>query len=158
MAPADPSLVSDERVAGCEGFLQHAVYASRERQAARAGLGGARLDAPSGPGSCGLGEGAELDVELTDEGRALAERLWPSGLTEAVATGIREVTNAWIGRQDALDRKRNHFIRDFRQAHGMDRQGYGEAETREFEDGLERINAEVREGLRRAATELGAVG
>ena len=60
----------------------------------------------------------------------------------------------WITLQDSLDRKRNHYLRDFRQEHGFDRQAYVTEELAKYEGRIERINREVDDGLRNAAEEL----
>jgi hypothetical protein len=65
---------------------------------------------------------------------------------------VRDVMTAWIERQDALDRKRNHFLKDFRGRHGFDRRLYGPEVLAEFEAGLARINVEE-DSERRAAAE-----
>ncbi len=49
----------------------------------------------------------------------------------------------WVKRQDGLDRKRNHFLKDFRGAHGADRRTYSEAVKAEYESGLDAVNARV---------------
>ena len=67
---------------------------------------------------------------------------------------IQDVMRGWITLQDSLDRKRNHYLRDFRQEHGFDRQAYTPEELAKYEKGLERTNHEVDDGLRKAAEEL----
>jgi len=64
----------------------------------------------------------------------------------------------WVRRQDALDRRRNHFLKDFRHAHGFDRTRYTAEQRAEFESGLERINAEENEKRAQAAEELLSAG
>ena len=61
---------------------------------------------------------------------------------------------AWIEAQDALDRKRNHFLKAFRNEHGFDRTKYDAAELAEFESGLARINDEENRERRSAASKL----
>lgn len=58
----------------------------------------------------------------------------------------------WVRRQDGLDRKRNHYLKDFRQANGMDRTRYSPQQSAEFEQGLAKINQEETQ-LRLAAAE-----
>ena len=61
---------------------------------------------------------------------------------------------SWVKRQDALDRKRNHFMKDFRQTHGFDRTTYTSEQLASFETGLDAVNAEVAEARRQAAVAL----
>ena len=49
---------------------------------------------------------------------------------------------------------RNHFLRDFRNAHGADRSQYDPEQTAEFERGLGQINAEALAARREAAERL----
>lgn len=146
--------MSDRNLLAAEKLLQEAVYQARARQAAGVGLAARSLDAPAPPGGCGLGDALEEELELSDAGLEIARKLWPRSLTPLAAQRIRDILQEWVERQDALDRKRNHYLRDFRQAHGFDRRAYPAEVAREFEEGLERINAEVAERLRRAAREL----
>jgi len=137
-----------------ENLLQEAVYQARARQAAGVGLGGRNLGEPAPPGGCGMGEGPEEELELSHRGAEILRKLWPRPLAPVAAGRIRDVLQEWVERQDALDRKRNHYLRDFRQAHGFDRRAYGAEVARDFEAGLERINEEAAERLLRAAHEL----
>jgi hypothetical protein len=57
--------------------------------------------------------------------------------------------SAWVERQDAIDRKRNHFLKAFRSRHGFDRARYAPEVLGEWEAGLAGINAE--EDLERRA-------
>jgi hypothetical protein len=66
----------------------------------------------------------------------------------------RQTLAAWVERQDAFDRKRNHFLRDFRNRHGFDRSTYAPEVLAAFDAGLERINAEASAAQRVAAEEL----
>ena len=79
--------------------------------------------------------------------------MWPEGQAPATSA-LHELMTRWIQRQDALDRKRNHFLRDFRGANGFDRNAYAPDVMAAYEAGLEAVNAEVREGLRAAADAL----
>jgi len=134
-------------------FLEEAVYRSRARQAASTAL--APLAGSSDARRCGLGEKAALELDLGPRGAELFLELWPAGLPDdAALERVRAAMAAWIARQDALDRKRNHFLRDFRGAHGYDRAAYGPAEARAFEEGLAAVNAEVEAGLAAAASLL----
>ena len=138
-----------------QAFLQEAVYRSRARQAAGAAL--ALPPAPAGGEAlrrCGLGEKAAIELDLGPRGAELFETLWPDGLAPAALARVRAELADWIARQDALDRKRNHFLRAFRGAHGADRAQYGPDEARAFEDGLSAINGEVAAGLVSAAAAL----
>ena len=146
--------MSHSRIRLAESLLQEAVYCARARQAAGVGLAGSVLESLSGPGRCGLGKPIELELELTPHGKELLHELLPHPLGPTQLARIREVVARWIERADALDRKRNHFRRDFRAAHGFDRRDYGPAESQEFEKGLAQINAEANVGLRTAAEEL----
>ena len=144
--------MTEERIRQAESFLQEAVYQSRARQAAGVGLSGGRPDGPPGsPGSsCGLGANAAVDLELTERGEELFKQLWPRATAPTELAHIQETMSAWVECQDALDRKRNHYLRDFRQTHGFDRRSYTKEQASEFEAGLASINAEV--GVRLKAT------
>ena len=137
-----------------EDFLREAVYRSRGKQAVQVGLAGGNLDQPSGPANCGLGEKAALDLNLSSKGEEICQRLWPAGLEPPDLERIQDVMRGWIPHQDSLDRKRNHFLRDFRQAHGFDQEAYTPQELANYDEGLERVNREVDDGLHKAAEEL----
>ena len=137
-----------------ESFLQEAVYRSRERQAAGVEL---RRGAKPQAGNCGLGEKAAVELDLSQRGRELAEQLWPAGLANAKLEALKSAVAGWVVEQDALDRKRNHFLRDFRGEHGADRTRYSDATLRAFEAGLAKVNAEEtekRRGVARALADL----
>jgi len=127
-------------------FLMEAVYRSRNSQ----GLGSVF----AGKTNCGLGEGPVANLDLTERAQALFDELWTEPLTQAQLDEIRAKTRAWIERSDALDRDRNHFLRDFRQANGFDRTVYTEEQTTAYESGLERVNSGADEALGEAATSL----
>ena len=127
-------------------FLMEAVYRSRNSQ----GLGSVF----AGKTNCGLGEGPVTNLDLTERAQALFDELWTEPLTQAQLDEIRAKTRAWIERSDALDRDRNHFLRDFRQANGFDRTVYTEEQTTAYESGLEKVNSEADEALGEAATSL----
>lgn len=134
-----------DRIALAESFLQEAVYRSRGDQA------GATLMS-AGSASCGLGEKPSVVLDLSPRGEELFERLF--GGSDVDLDDLRGHMASWVERQDALDRKRNHFLRDFRGAHGTDRRGYDAKTSTEFESGLETINAEVTTARRRAAESM----
>jgi hypothetical protein len=154
-----------ERLALAEAFLQEAVYQSRAKQAAGSALAGlsgtisadSKASSP-GTGSdtrrCGLGLRAEIVLDLSARAIEIGRQLWPSGLPETELDRIQAVLRDWIELQDALDRKRNHFLKAFRQAHGFDRHAYPPELRAEFEAGLERVNAEVTERRRASAAAL----
>jgi hypothetical protein len=132
-----------------EAFLREAVYRSRAAQAAASVLPGA-VPPPAG-GRCGLGERAVVVLDLSDKGRELFERIWSEEPTEGEFARLRDVMREWIVDQDALDRKRNHFLKAFRNKHGPDRTRYSSADLAEYEAGLTRINSEEDEARRAAA-------
>ena len=134
----------EERLALAEAFLQEAVYRSRGDQA------GATLLA-AGSASCGLGEKPSVSLDLSPRAEVLFAELFHDGSDLA---SLRAHMAAWVKRQDALDRRRNHFMKDFRLAHGMDRQSYDPAQLAEFESGLEAINAEATVARRDAAAAM----
>src|SRR5260221_272995 len=70
------------------------------------------------------------------------------------AEEIQSAMTGWIERQDAIDRKRNHFLKSFRSRHGFDRIRYGPEATRELEAGLAAINAEEDSERRATAQRL----
>jgi hypothetical protein len=140
-APAD---VSTARLDAALRLLQEAVFAAR---------GGGSLaptsDDPTRLGGCGLGAGPNLDVAVLGAGasetaRAAAALLWPAGLDESRAARVREVIAGWVKRQDGLDRRRNHFIKDFRGEHGFDRTTYSDEIRAAYEHGVEAVNADNR--------------
>ena len=140
---------SEERLALAQAFLREAVFRSRATQAAS----GVFASKPDADGRCGLGEKAALVRDLTEEGANAFKRLWPDA-SDAHAEQIRARMNAWVVEQDALDRKRNHFIKAFRQKHGFDRVRWTREQSEEFDFGLAKINAGEDDSRRRAALEL----
>lgn len=126
-------------------LLLEAVYASRSRQGAANTLGG-------GDPSCGLGAKPELASDLTERGRELLAALWPGGPGDP--DGLRRAMSAWVRRQDAFDRRRNHYLKDFRGEHGFDRSAYSDEVRAAYEAGLEEINAENRSAQTEAAAAL----
>ncbi|MEC8512388.1 MAG: hypothetical protein VX015_09605 [Planctomycetota bacterium] len=135
----------DPRVALAESFLQEAVYRSRGDQA------GATL-LSAGSASCGLGEKPSVSLDLTPRAEELYEELFGGSAVDVEA--LRAVMTAWVKRQDALDRKRNHFLRDFRAENGADRRAYSEDLLTRYEAGLDAVNGEVGQARRAAAREL----
>lgn len=146
--------MSSARLEQAEAFLREAVFRSRERQAASVALAAPK----SSGGTCGLGEKAAVDLDLSRRGREIYAQLWPAGLDEAAMDRARQILQAWVVRQDALDRKRNHHLKAMRLKHGFARDAYSADVTREFDGGLERVNAEENEGRRAAAQELLGLG
>lgn len=135
-----------------EQFLAEAVFRSRGAQA------GASLLAPDerlpDGGKCGLGGKASVVLDLTPKAETLFEELWPSGLAEERLDEVRSIMTGWIEKQDALDRKRNHFLKDFRGKHGFSRADYDEETKLAYRAGLDRVNGEVDEGRKAAAETL----
>lgn len=135
----------DPSVALAESFLQEAVYRSRGDQA------GATL-LSAGSASCGLGEKPSVSLDLTPRAEELFEELFGNAAVDVEA--LRAVMTAWVKRQDALDRKRNHFLRDFRAEHGADRRAYSAELLARYEAGLDAVNDEVGEARSAAARKL----
>ncbi|MBM3978063.1 MAG: hypothetical protein FJ299_13890 [Planctomycetes bacterium] len=144
-----------------EALLAEAVYASRAAQAATSALGGP-VGTPGGAAGarqCGLGHGPVplAELELSARARELALELWPNTRSEPQAVELRALLDAWIREQDALDRARNHFLRDFRSRHGRGRAEYAPEVAAAFDAGLEQINAKARERLTACAERLVAL-
>jgi hypothetical protein len=143
------------RLALAAAFLQEAVYRSRERQAVGVSLLPARPDGSS-PTNCGLGREARVVLDLSSRARELCAELWPAPMDETELERLRDATAAWVERQDAFDRERNHFLRDFRREHDAERTTYTPDVQRAFDAGLAAINSrETRERNKTAATLLG---
>jgi hypothetical protein len=142
----------DARLLAAEAFLQEAVYRSRGAQA------GASLLAPDerlpDGGQCGLGARAAVVLDLSPRAELLFEQLWPEGVSEEQLPAIQECMRLWVERQDALDRKRNHFMKEFRGQHGFDRGAYDEARSAAYRAGLDAVNGEVTEVRREVARGL----
>ncbi|HTF89750.1 MAG TPA: hypothetical protein VK843_15150 [Planctomycetota bacterium] len=147
---ANEPRLDEERISLARDLLREAVFQSRAKQAAGTSL--ARSDPNSKAGNCGLGAHAAIESRLSDKGRELAANLWPAELAPESAARVETLISAWVERQDALDRKRNHFLRDFRTANGFDRAKYTAEQLAAFESGLERVNAEE-DRLRSSAAE-----
>ncbi len=140
--------VDEERLRLAEAFLQEVTYRSRETQAAPFAAGGS-LDR-----TCGLGERATVDLDLSPPARALLADLWSHPLPPAALDHVQTVLTTWIERVDALDRKRNHFLKAFRHSHGFDRTRYSPTDLATYDSSLESINAEIRLLRRESATQL----
>lgn len=144
----------EPRVRAARALLEEAVYASRAAQSATSALGA--LGAAPGTRQCGLGHGPVplAELELSARARELAQELWPTPASEPRAEEVRVLLDAWIREQDALDRARNHFLRDFRARHGRGRGEYAPEIAAAFDGGLEQINAKARERLGACAERL----
>jgi hypothetical protein len=127
-------------------FLTEAVYRSRNSQ----GLSSVF----AGKTNCGLGEGAVTNLDLSPKAQELFDQLWPSIRDESLLDEIRTTTRTWVERCDALDRDRNHFLRDFRQSNGFDRSTYTPNQLDAYEAGLKSVNAIADTALGEAATHL----
>lgn len=136
---------SAARIALAESFLQEAVYRSRGDQAS------ANLLA-AGSASCGLGEKPSVSLDLTPRAEELFQELF--GDAPVPLRSLKDVMAGWVKRQDALDRQRNHFLKDFRAAHGADRRSYAPEQLADFEAGLEKVNGEVQQARHQAAADL----
>lgn len=143
--------MTDDPIALAEAFLQEAVFRSRSSQAMATAL---KQPASSPLGTCGLGQQAAIDLDLSPRGRELFDLIWRTPPPHAELERIRKVMSDWIASQDALDRKRNHFLKAFRQHHGLDRTQYASPQSSDFESGLARINDEESRSRRTAAEEL----
>ncbi len=67
---------------------------------------------------------------------------------------LKDVMSAWVKRQDGLDRQRNHFLKDFRNEHGFDRNAYSDELRASYESGLDEVNGKVADARRQAAQDL----
>ena len=143
---------TDERLKLAEALLQEAVYRSRTAQADPLGAEGSGEDAASA--NCGLGRKAAVVLDLSPRGEELLAELWPDPPADAAMGDLRAVVADWVRRQDALDRKRNHFLKDFRHRHGLDRGAYDDEQAAAYRAGLDAINAEADEARRAAAESL----
>jgi len=151
--------MSEDRQHLAECFLREAVFQSRSRQAAGMALGQAHPSAQKeeqlpGAAPCGLGEKTVVDLQLSQRAEELFRALWQRELAPTELDRIRSVMGGWIEAQDALDRKRNHFLRDFRQTNGFDRTTYTLVQAQNLEDGLGKVNHEINQRLAQAAGEL----
>lgn len=140
---------TEARLRLAEAFLQEAVYRSRSAQAATGAF-----QPGAAPGACGLGKEAAVELELTERGAELFRELFDRDLAAAERERVRAVTARWVERQDAFDRKRNHFLKDFRRTHGFDRSRYDPEQQAAYRTGLDGVNAEIDAARRAAALEL----
>jgi hypothetical protein len=128
-------------------FLEASVYASREAQPP------AEDEAP-----CGLGEGPALPVQFNARQRELLSFL-AAAADDARLSVVADVSHRWIRLQDGLDRKRNHFLKAFRNEHGFARSAYSPEVLEQYQAGLDAINQENDERLDDAARQvLSALG
>jgi hypothetical protein len=109
---------------------------------------------PNAPGACGLGRSAAVELGLDDKGALLFGELFGDSVPPAALERIRTDMTDWVERQDALDRKRNHFMKAFRNEHGFDRAAYSEEQLRDYEAGLAAVNDQVNDELRAAAEHM----
>jgi hypothetical protein len=147
----DRTAVDEARIRLAEELLREGVYRSREKQASSAAL---RLSGKSDAGSCGLGEKAAIELDLSPRGRELFAQLFAGGLDETASERFGATMSSWIEAQDALDRKRNHFLKAFRGRHGSDRTKYAPKVLAEYDEGLARIATEEDGARRRSAESL----
>lgn len=116
-------------------FLTQILYKSREALHQRDPF------AVSSGGSCGLGENPpSLEALGPEWGRFLAGLFPPDGPTGG-GRSLSPFLQSWLKDSDALDRDRNHFLKRFRQAHGLDRRRYDAPTEKVFAEGLERLKA-----------------
>ena len=127
-------------------FLVEAVYRSRNSQGLESVF--------AGKNNCGLGEGPVTNLDLSEKARSLFDELWPETPDQAHLDAIRATTRVWVERCDALDRDRNHFLRDFRQANGFDQSAYTTEQLVDYESGLEDVNSSADVALAEAAEAL----
>lgn len=137
-----------------EAFLREAVYRSRAKQGLIAALSEPDPSASDDAGACGLGRSAAVELGLDAKGAELFTELFGEAVDADELGRVRDVTAGWVERQDALDRKRNHFLKAFRHEHGFDRSGYDEAQLDAFEAGLAAVNEQNNRELRAAAERL----
>ena len=137
--------MDEGRIRLAEELLREAVFHSRGRQSTFQALR---------PAQCGLGEKAEVVLDLSPRGRELCGRLFADGIDERASERLRATMAEWIERQDALDRKRNHFLKAFRGRHGFDRTAYAPEVLAAFEAGLAEVASEEDAARRRAAQEI----
>jgi hypothetical protein len=125
-------------------LLQEAVFASRARQAVGAAIG-------TNPGTCGLGAETAVDLDLSPRGQELFDQIWTGETPPTQLEHIRTVLQEWVEIQDGFDRKRNHYLRDFRKSNGFDRRDYTAVQNAEFEKGLARVNDDAMRRIQQLA-------
>jgi hypothetical protein len=123
-------------------FLEAAVFASRS--------------AGAGPesGACGLGDGPVLGAAWSEEQQRSMDALVPAGLTAEQRRQVDQEAAAWVRTQDGLDRKRNHFLKAFRQEHGVSRKTYSPPVAAAYDAGLDAVNGDNDARLAAAAQRL----
>lgn len=141
---------NEGRLAQAAELLREAVYRSRAAQAGRGLFAEGRGDL----GQCGLGDSAEVVLDLSERAILLAASLWPDGLDGETRARLKEVQTEWIELQDSIDRDRNHHLKRFRLKHGMDRGDWSADVLAEFEQGLSEINQRETDERLRAAERL----
>jgi hypothetical protein len=134
-----------ERTRLAETFLQEAVFQSRAAQAS---------SLSSGDANCGLGEKAAVVLDLSERGHELFDELWSAGLVPATLERVQAVMAKWSKLQDGLDRKRNHFMKDFRHEHGFERATYTPEQDAAWRTGMDAVNGECDDARSAAAHEL----
>jgi hypothetical protein len=144
----------DARLETAQAFLREAVFRSRARQAALAGLAGKTPDAELAVGQCGLGKEAAVELDLSPRGVELANALWHGPLDAWQLARVQSVMRDWVRAQDALDRDRNHFLKAFRREHGFERASYTPELAARYDAGLETINGAANGALRVHAAQL----
>ncbi len=125
-------------------FLEESVFASRDLSH--------RVPAESG-GQCGLGGGPALPIGFSPRQEAALQAFAPR-LTDAQRQAAAEHAGRWVRLQDGLDRRRNHFLRDFRDKHGYTRSEYSPEVLAEYQAGLDTINHDNDQKLADAAQAL----
>jgi hypothetical protein len=142
--------VDGDRIWIAEELLREAVFRSRDRQTA---LHAMRPTATN----CGLGGKAEVDLDLSPRGLELFRMLFAGGLDGSATERFSQAMTGWVEKQDAFDRKRNHFLKAFRGRHGFDRTAYAPEVVAEHDAGLAGIASEEdAERLRAAEAIAGA--
>lgn len=126
-------------------FLEESVFAAREAQHG----GGPTVEA----GGCGLGARPVIPASFNKKQADLMEEMIgvSGGDAEIVVAAAVQHAEQWIKLQDGLDRKRNHFLKDFRNAHGFDRKQYPPDVEARFKQGIDAVNQENRSKLDAAA-------
>jgi hypothetical protein len=128
-------------------FLQEAVFASRE-QSHKVPVGDAA--------GCGLGQRPAIPDSFSQKQAELLERMMEVGKAPDFAA-LQDVAEGWIKLQDGLDRKRNHFLKDFRNQHGFNRREYPPDVDAEFAAGVAAVNEENRARLEAHADQVVAL-
>ena len=143
--------MADDRIALAEELLQAAVYRSRAGQSVATSLRG--TSAP-GAGTCGLGAKAEVLLDLSERGLDIFGRLLGESPDQRRLQLARDVMAGWVVEQDAIDRRRNHFLKEFRGRHGFDRRSYSPEVLAAHEAGLAEINGRETSARRASAERL----